>query len=125
MAADGFAEIQSQSEVAKLDREWELERETYLIVGAYGGRVVPDKLSHGLAGFGILVFGMAWTAIAASLTGVLGLSWLSILPFLGFVFMLWGLGLSVRAFLKAGQYQAGYERYQRRRNELLAKNPKA
>ncbi len=125
MGADGLKGVQSQNEVAELDREWVIERENYMIVGAYGGRVIPDKLSHGLAGIGVLVFGASWTALAISFTGFFGQGWFSIVPLLGFVFTALGLFLSVRAFRKAGQYRAAHERYQRRRNEILAKNQKA
>ena len=119
MNADGFEGVKSQNEVSKLDREWEIEREKYMIVGAYGGRVIPDKLSHGLASIGILVFGISWVVLAISFTGFVGQGWANILPLIGLVFMVLGLFLSLRAFQKAGQYKAAYERYQRRREEIL------
>lgn len=126
MNNDGFKEVKSQNEISKLDREWEIEREKYMIAGAYGGRVVPDKLSHGLASIGILVFGISWVAIAASFAGFVGQQgWVNILPLIGFVFMALGLFLSIRALRKAGQYQAAYERYQHRRREILAEHQRA
>src|SRR5262245_39381991 len=34
-------EIKLQNEVARLDREWELEREQYMVAGKYGYRYIP------------------------------------------------------------------------------------
>ena len=39
-------------------------------------------------------------------------------------FILFGAGMSIRAFVKAGQYEEAQERYQRRRREVLNKNRK-
>ena len=119
MNNDGFKEVKSQNEISKLDREWEIEREKYMIVGAYGGRVIPDSLSSGLASIGILVFGISWVVLAISFSGFVGQGWANILPPIGLVFMVLGLFLSLRAFQKAGQDKAAYERYQRRREEIL------
>src|SRR5262245_35284278 len=35
-------EIKYQNELARVDREWEIEREQYLITTRYGQRVVPE-----------------------------------------------------------------------------------
>jgi len=39
--SDHLEEIKAQNEVAQLDREWQIEREKYLITGKYGNKHIP------------------------------------------------------------------------------------
>src|SRR5262249_12264234 len=58
-------EIKLQNEVARLDREWELERERYMIAGQDGHRVIPNRGMSVIGGIIIAVFGLFWTVGAA------------------------------------------------------------
>jgi hypothetical protein len=45
--SEQLAEVKHQNELARIDREWEIEQAQYLIVDRYGGRHIPT------AGMGI------------------------------------------------------------------------
>src|SRR5438552_12934083 len=95
--AEQLADVQSQNELARIDREWEMERQGYLIRNRYGVRTVPT------AGMGIGiaivagVFGTLWTIMAIAITGAAPdfgpLSVAKIIfPLFGVLFLLVGLG---------------------------------
>ena len=121
---DHLEEIKAQNELAQFDREWELERENYMVAGKYGHKHIPGRFSSALGGFMIVGFGIIWTLMAASMTGFGRAGVISLFPLLGVLFVLFGAGMSMMAFVKAGQYQEARERYQRRRRELQNKNQK-
>src|SRR5262249_44458086 len=85
-------EIKGQNDVARLDREWELERERYLVAGRYGYRYVPSQGMSVLGGIVIVGFGIVWTAMAASM-GAPGF-----FPLFGVIFILAGVGMSIYSF---------------------------
>jgi hypothetical protein len=111
--ADHLEEIRNQNEVAQLDREWQNERERYMVVGRYGTRSIPNRATSLIGGVVIAGFGTLWTIMAASM-GAPGL-----FPLFGVLFVLAGVGMSVYSFIKAGEYEQAYRRYQERRAALL------
>jgi hypothetical protein len=119
-----------EDRVARLDREWELERQQYMVVGKYGHRSVPSRglsLLGGAiaAGFGLLwiVVGSAMGQGAAEAGGAFG-GVGSLLPLLGGVVIVSGIGVAIYSYLKASRYEEAYERYQRRRADLLLGPPR-
>ncbi|AMV33681.1 hypothetical protein VN12_16250 [Pirellula sp. SH-Sr6A] len=122
--SDHLEEIKVQNELAQLDREWELERENYMVAGRYGHKYIPGKASSAFGGLFVVGFGVIWTVIAATVTRIGGAGVFSIFPLFGVLFVLFGAGMSFMAFVKAGQYEEAHERYQRRRRELQSKNQK-
>ena len=107
-------QIQHQNEIERLDREWEMERETYLVSGRYGSRSIPSAGGSLLGAAIIGGFGLFWTITAASMGAP------AIFPIFGAVFILVGVGSALSSFGKAGEYEQAQERYQRRRAALLA-----
>jgi len=66
--ADQLAEVKQQNELAQLDREWEIERQQYLIADRWGRRYVPTPgIAIAVAVFGG-VFGLIWTIMAVAIT---------------------------------------------------------
>ncbi|MBE7380411.1 MAG: hypothetical protein F6J95_003240 [Leptolyngbya sp. SIO1E4] len=59
-------DIKAQNQLAQLDREWELEREQYMIANKYG-RYIPDKTSSVILGIALTGVGIAWTLFTGSL----------------------------------------------------------
>ena len=107
--------IELQNELARLDREWDMEREQYMSTTKYGKRYVPTEGgSIGGAVFTV-VFGGIWTTFAASI-GAPGFFLL-----FGILFMALGVGAGISSFPKADAYRQAHERYQQRRAHLLAK----
>lgn len=114
-ASEHLERIEWQNELARLDREWDMEREQYMSTTKYGKRYVPTEGgSIGAAAFFIICGGF-WTAGAASI-GAPGFFLL-----FGVLFMALGAGAGISSFSKAGAHRAAHERYQQHRAELLAR----
>ena len=114
-----LAEIKRQNDIERLDREWQMERERYMVADRYGRRYIPNRGLSVLGGFVIVGFGILWTAFAASM-GAPGF-----FPLFGVIFILAGIVVSIFSFSKASEHDQAYERYRRRRAQMLAaQNPK-
>lgn len=106
--------LRFEHELARLDREWMIERESYMVTGRYGRRSLPSEASSILMALFIGGFGLFWTISAASM-GAPGF-----FPLFGVLFILFGVGTSIQSFTKAGAYKQAEQAYQRRRADLLA-----
>ena len=110
-----------------MDREWELERENYMVSGKDGQRGVPTRGEAIGGGVMITVFGIFWTAMAATMLssapsgGAFGIAKIAF-PLFGVLFIFVGIASSMSAYGKAVRYQSAEDRYRRRRNELSARN---
>jgi hypothetical protein len=120
---DHLAEVRHQNELARIDREWEMEREQYLITGRYGRRYVPT-IPMGVATAAIGGgFGIFWTIMAVSITsGAPDVGPFSIarvfFPLFGVLFILIAVGWGVYCVSRAHKYEAAYRAYQDRRAEV-------
>jgi hypothetical protein len=125
--SDQLEAIQAQNEIAQLDREWILERESYMMTGKYGRRFLPNKFMSVLGG---IVVGCFWTFMALSMgqmanaagpmgsLGIIGI----VMPLFGAVLVIFGVSMSIFAFVRAGQYQEAYRRYQARRGIVQSRS---
>ena len=119
--------LTTQNEIAQLDREWALERESYLLTGRYGSRYIPRKSRSVWGGILLVTFGILWTVGAFAMTGaVRGFffdSWLfRVFPWFGVLVTLFASGFSIYSFNKARQYETAQQTYQHRRRELQARS---
>lgn len=112
------ADIRRQNELARIDREWEIERERHLITGRYGRRYVPSRTMAILSGVVVATFGGLWTGLASNIGGGIAGGG-SLFPLFGLAFILLGLGMSVYLFVMAGRYRSAWNAYQQRRAEAL------
>jgi predicted phage tail protein len=126
--ASQLGHIAHEKDLERIDREWELEREQYLVADKQGVRQVPDTASSVIGGVVVTVFGLIWTVMAFSITsgfnefgGPGGFA--SVFPLFGVVFVLAGIGMSIYSYPKAQQYQQAYERYQTRRAAVRSEKP--
>lgn len=111
--------IKLQNEISQLDREWELERENYLITGRYGGRHVPTRSGSVIGGMVIVGFGTFWTIVAFTITHNSPWPFIAaVFPLFGILFVIGGAAMSAHSFIQAGKYEAAYHRYQERREQL-------
>jgi hypothetical protein len=123
--ADQLAEVKYQNELAQIDREWQIERQQYLIRTQYGMAQVPT------AGMGIGtavvagVFGTIWTIFSISLTsggpdfGAFSVAKV-IFPLFGVAFTVAGIGYGIYTYNRAHHYQDAFARYQLRRERARA-----
>lgn len=116
MFASDLADIRFQNELERLDREWALERERYIMTGRYGRRYLPGRVSSIATGAIGLIFGVIWTVLASSMSA----GWF---PVFGVAFMIIVLISATRSFIKAEQYEQAKQVYEQRRSQLLATRP--
>jgi hypothetical protein len=105
----------SFEELERIDREWEKERERYMVTSRYGRRYVPSMVAA--VGFGVIVagVGLIWTVMGFGLVQDFGRA-AGMFPLLGMVFVVCGAAISLYQFNKAKRYQTAYRAYQRRRS---------
>jgi len=113
--------ITLQNETSRLDREWELERERFMLTGEHGQRQIPNKVWSVFGGILFVVFGIFWIASASSMTTFDDRSTFHLLPWLGFLIIVVGVGMSIFMFVRAGQYEKAEAKYRRRRREIFSK----
>lgn len=108
---DEVSRLKLQNELARIDREWDAERESLMVSGKDGHRSVPSQAGSIVAG---LIFATFWI-IATSTTPAAPL----FVP-IGFLVIGVVLFTGIQGFQKADQYQTAKKQYERSRTELLA-----
>lgn len=118
--SDQLAEVKYQNELARIDREWEIEREQYLVSDRYGQQHVPTPgISTGVAILGGL-FGVFWTILATSIAGAFprqgafGIAKV-LLPLFGVFFTVAAISYGLYCRSKAKRYLKAFEKYKARR----------
>jgi len=107
--------LRVQNELERLDREWTLERENYMLTGKGGGRSVPSATGSIIGGIVAVAFMIFWIGGASSagapapfvLFGVAGL-----------VFAIFAM---INGVSKAGAHETAEQRYQNARRLLIQK----
>jgi hypothetical protein len=118
-----LADVRSEQELARIDREWELERQQYLVADRYGLRRVPTTgMGIGVAVVGG-VFGALWTVMATAITsaapdfGPFSIAKV-VFPLLGVVFIVAAVGMGVYVHSRALKYEEAFRAYRARRTTL-------
>lgn len=118
--AEQLAEVKYQNELAQIDREWEMERQQYLLRGRYGTTHVPTAgAGIGMAVVGGL-FGVFWTIMAVAMTsdapdfGAFSVAKV-FFPLFGVVFTVAAIGFGIHAHSRAQKYEAAFAAYKARR----------
>ena len=113
--ADELAELRQNSELERVDREWEQERQKFLIRGQNGESQEPSVAGSMIGGILLAAFSVVWMGIASRAAPA---------PFamFGVLFLIAGIAMSVISAGKARDLAAARQRYQRRRTNLLIPN---
>ncbi len=117
-------DLQRQSDVANLDREWELKRDEFFVTGKHGLRHLPTAGGSIVGGLVITVFGIIWTIIACGIGGAMGQHggpftlFGLVFPLFGVAFVGFGLWNAYHHYSKASEYEKAQEKYHRERAEL-------
>jgi hypothetical protein len=106
-----LANIEIQNDIARIDREWEQEREGYYIRGKHGHRHLPSKAGSVAMAIVVTGFGVFWTAMASRAGAPFAL--------FGIIFIGAAIASGVWGFTKATQYEAGRRAYEQRRLSAL------
>ena len=115
--------LTGHSELAALDREWQMDRENYMVTRQDGARHIPSEAGAIGGGIAITIFGCVWIGMASSMNSMgpsFGASSFAdnAFPLFGFVFIIAGIVASVFSYNKAGDYRRAQQRYRRRRAEI-------
>lgn len=121
--SEQLAEVRHQNELARIDREWEVERQQYLVADRYGRRHVPTTgmgLGSAVAGG---VFGVFWTAMTYSITSGApdfgGFAVAKVMfPLFGLVATVGAVGWGLFCYARAQKYDAAFRAYQTRRHRF-------
>lgn len=121
-SAGAMAAIRDEQELARLDRDWEREREPYMIRGRYGSSHVPgagDVVGPVLVG----LFGIFWCFMAISMTrmapGEGPFPVLKIVfPLFGVIFTIMAVVVAVRNAGKLSEYRSLKAAYDARRDAM-------
>src|SRR5262245_9661928 len=124
--ADQLAEVKHQNELAQIDREWQIERQQYMVQGRYGTTHVPTPgMGIGTAVVGG-AFGLFWTIMAIAITGgapdegAFSIAKVCF-PLIGIVLTAGTIGYGIYTYSRAQRYQQAFATYQARRARV---NPK-
>jgi hypothetical protein len=118
--ASQLAEVRYQNELARIDREWEIEKEKYMVTGKHGVRHLPTKGQGMAVAIMIGVFGAFWTIMAFSITsgapdeGPFNLVKV-FFPLFGIAFTVFGVYMGIHTMRKAEEYNRALAAYQERR----------
>jgi hypothetical protein len=125
--ADNTEYIRLQNELERLDREWMLEKERYMVRGKDGELSVPSKTASVVGAVIVVGFGLFWTIVAAGMTGAFfrmgggGFGAIGgIFPCFGLVFIGLGIATSIHHFSKASDFELRQRQYHHARQRLLS-----
>lgn len=113
MASD-LAQLRYESELARVDREWERERESYLVRDKEGNSSEPSAVGSLIGGALATVFGLFWMGFTSSMPMAGSFS------LFGLVFIGFGILVAIFGYSKANQFDAAKQRYLLRRGRLSA-----
>lgn len=113
--SDEVEYLRLEQDLTRLDRDWDRERERYMVQGRYGSRYLPSEGGSVFMGILIVCFGIFWTISAASMGAPV------FFPIFGVIFIIFGAVTSFTSFSKAGAYKEAERHYQERRQQLLAR----
>jgi uncharacterized Zn finger protein (UPF0148 family) len=123
--ADNTDQLKLEQEIARLDREWMMRRDQFMVRRKNGQLDVPTRTSAAIGGAIVVVFGLFWTfmafGVAAGADGVRGapIAVFDCFPFFGVVFIIGGIVMAVTAYGKAINFDEHQHAYQAERNRLL------
>lgn len=122
--SEQLAEVRYQNELARIDREWETEREKYMFIDKFGRRHVPIPgagiavaVIGGVFGVLLLIMAFALAGWAPPTQGPFVVA-KTVIPLFGLVFIIAVVGLGLHGHWRAQAYQKAHAAYQARRQQI-------
>jgi Short C-terminal domain len=118
-----LAETRYQNELERIDREWQIEREKYMVADKYGRRHIPTTGTGWLTAVGGGIFGAFWTIMAFSITsgapdaGPFAIAKV-FFPLFGVAFTIGAIVYGIHLTGKAEAYNKAFAAYQERRGAV-------
>ena len=116
--------LSNQNELTALDRQWELDQESFMISGKHG-KHLPSETGSIAGGVMTAIFGSLWTIMAIGITssapnvGPFAIAKVAF-PLFGVAFVVFGIISSISSHDKATKYKRAKREYRERRSELEA-----
>jgi hypothetical protein len=104
--------IELQNELERLDREWALHRESFMVTGKHGNRSLPSEAGSVIGGGIAVVGGIIWMVFAAGMGAPFPF------PLIGLLFIGVAIFGMVNGASKASGYKDAESDFLRRRNDL-------
>lgn len=115
-----LAELRAEKELERIDREWEAERQQFMVSDKHGHKQLPTTGGSFAVGAVGAVFGVIWTAMAIGITS--GAPSFGPFAIAKVVFPIVGIGITIGAIVmgvvganKAAEYEKALAAYQARR----------
>jgi hypothetical protein len=105
----------SFDELDRIDRDWEIERERYMITSKRGQRYVPSTGAAVVVGLFSVSMALIWIMSSLALAHELG-ALAGVFPLFGIVFLVGGAAISIYQYRKGKRYQNAFRAYQLRRS---------
>ena len=122
--AQQIDQLTQQNELAALDRQWEIEKESFKIQSKDGPSRLPTQGAAWAGGIGVVFFGGLWTILAFAMTqsapnfGPFAAAKV-VFPLFGLGFIAFGIFMAMSAHQAAQNYRSAERNYRRRRAELM------
>ena len=101
--ADDVEKLKLENRLERLDREWMLQRDQYMVHDNHGRRHFPSKVGSLFAMVFVIGFAIFWMAVAQHAAAIL----------FGLVFIVVAAGLFLTRIVKANEYECRRRRYER------------
>lgn len=111
--ADDVETIKLQNRLERLDREWEMQRRSFMVRDNDGTESVPTTGGSIVGMLVIVGFGLFWT------TGTINAGAPPLFSFLGVVFIITGIFKFISSSSKASNYQVVKQQYDAKPRQLL------
>jgi LSD1 subclass zinc finger protein len=108
--ADDVETLKLQGELDRLDREWMLEREQYMVRDQHGGRRLPRRAAAGIVTAIVVGFAVLWMFMAQEAAAVL----------FGLLFIAAAVVVFCINLQKADRYERRLRQYESRRRRILS-----
>jgi hypothetical protein len=123
--AEDLDAIRREQEIARLDREWQLERAGFLQRDKHGNLHEPSTTGGMVGAFIGGGFGLLWTIMAIAMTGSAPAEGpfvvaKVIFPLFGILFTIGAVVAGIKGASAAGQFEQAQSAYQRKRAALVA-----
>lgn len=107
--------IELQNDLERLDREWEVRRESFMQTSKNGRRYIPSVAGSVISGVIFSIVGVVMLGIAASARGA------GLLGFVGLGVVALGVWAAISGSSKANAYRREEDAYGVERNQLIAR----
>lgn len=105
--------LELQNDLERIDREWDMQRETLLVRNQQGHTSKPSAAASMIGGVIAIVFGIFWMSMASRMPAG------GIFPLFGLIFIGVAVFSMIRGVSKAAAYRNQQDAYHHRRRQLI------